>query len=143
MKEAIKVSFREYTVFDNESVFFGMKQLNNRLHCISQIEWAPNHHVQYDIGMICRHKRHHFRLVLIDSFDRCPCDAQWVQRYGPFEDGVDQPFYKTLVCTKDREPFMSIAAQENLTPLDATNDGGAVQHPYIDRIFTGYDEEGG
>ena len=100
-------------------------------------------HIQYDIGQICRHKKHNFRLVLVDTFPECPCDENWIQKYGPFEQGTKQPFYKTMVCTKDRDPFMSIAAQENLIPIDAIKEGQAVEHPLIDQVFNGYDENGG
>lgn len=146
MKNGIKTAFRESTddEFDNNKVFATMKQINNRLNRISNIKWKPNDHIKYDIGQICKHKKYNFRLVLIDTFPECPCDEHWIHTYGPFEDGIKQPFYKTMVCTKDRkQPFMSIAAQENLIPIDATKEGQAVEHPLIDDVFNGYDQDGG
>ena len=50
-------------------------------------------------------------LIPIFVVPECPCDEHWIETYGPFEEGIKQPFYKTLICTKDRDPFMSIAAQ--------------------------------
>ena len=145
MQNAIKVSFRESgdSQFNTNKVFSAMKYVNNRLNIVLDEKWRPNHHIQYDIGQICRHKKWKFRLVLIDAFNECPCDETWVQRYGPFENGLKQPFYKTMICTKDRDPFMSIAAEENLIACDAITDGGPVQHPLIEQVFSGYDEEGG
>lgn len=142
MRNAVRVSFRESLCFDHEMAFSTMRQLNLRLDVISKDQWKPDR-FRYDIGQIFRHKKHKFRLVVIDRFAECPCDEHWIETYGPFEEGLKQPFYKTMICTKDRDPFMSIAAQENLEPIDAVSDGGAVAHPYINQVFEGYDVEGG
>eukprot|EP00483_Globobulimina_turgida_P008425 UN08442 len=126
-----------------DSIFFAMKHINNRLVQISKDSWKPNNFIKYDIGQIFIHKKWGFRGVIIECFDECPADIKWQQQYGPFEEGLKQPFYRTLICTKDRDPFMSIAAQENLTPINGINNGEAVEHPLIDQVFSGYDEEGG
>eukprot|EP01084_Bolivina_argentea_P058203 106285_1 len=145
MVNGIRISFRQSNdeTFDTDKVFYAMKNINNRLEIISNPKWKPNNHIKYDIGQICRHKKWEFRLVIVATFNKCPCDQNWIEMYGPFEHGIQQPFYKTMICIKDRDPFMSIAAQENLIPIDATKDGGAVEHPLINSVFSGYDDEGG
>ena len=68
-------------------------------------------------------------------------DDAWVAQWGPFEKGTEQPFYQTMVDTKDRErPMMTFAAQENLE-LVSEGEGPAgdpvmrVDHPMMEKLF--------
>ena len=36
-------------------------------------------------------------LTMQGWWPECPADDAWVQRWGPFEDGLEQAFYRTLV----------------------------------------------
>lgn len=65
---AIRTSFRESPKFDHDRAFYAMRQLNFRLDIISKDQWKPDDKIRYDIGQIMRHKKHNFRLVLIDRF---------------------------------------------------------------------------
>lgn len=76
--------------------------------------------------------------VVIDWHPGCPAQEDWVRQYGPFEQGLEQPFYKTLVCTLDRpRPFVALAAGENLVPVAPGSKDAAtpVEHPLMGRIF--------
>lgn len=76
--------------------------------------------------------------VVIDWHPRCPAQKDWISQFGPFEQGLEQPFYKTLVCTLDRpRPFMALAAGENLVAVAPGSKDAAtpVEHPLMGRIF--------
>merc|ERR550539_1078949 len=52
MRRAISSSFRNSNVssFENDSVFYAMKSVNNRLSIISNEQWKPSEHIEYDVG---------------------------------------------------------------------------------------------
>merc|ERR550539_2001527 len=52
MRRAISSSFRNSNVslFDNGCVFYAMKSINNRLSIISNEQWKPSEHIEYDVG---------------------------------------------------------------------------------------------
>jgi hemimethylated DNA binding protein len=90
---------------------------------------------------IFRHKRWGFRGVIVDWHASCPAEEPWPTRHGPFEDGLTQPFYRTLVCTRDRpNPFMTLAAAENLLAVrdDSADALRPVEHPMLDKLFDGF-----
>ena len=65
-----------------------------------------------------------------------------MQAYGPFDNGVEQAFYRTFVDIKDRpNPFIALAAEENLEPL-SDMDQLPIEHPMMERLFA-EDFEGG
>jgi hypothetical protein len=143
-----------------------------RIQALQSSTWkAKPDHIHLDVGTLYRHKKWGYRGVVVGWFPSCPADAEWVKRYGPFEQGLDQAFYRyhsafylaicmfallgalfwllhkstpkgatyqvattkedngltcfllwtllcrTLVDTRDRPPFMTIAAEENLEAL--------------------------
>ena len=118
-----------------ERSFAALRQALGRVDAVSAEGWAPKPAaVALDVGQIFRHKKHGFRGVVVEWFEECPADQEWMDSYGPFERGTDQPFYRTLVDTKDRpQPFIALAAEENLTPLE--NESSPVEHPYMDQVF--------
>ena len=90
--------------------------------------------VQLDVGQIFHHKKWGFRGVICGWYEVCPGNKEWQDSYGPFEDGVGQPFYRCLIDSKDRPPsgFVSLAAQENLIAIEP-NDAEImpVEHHYM------------
>lgn len=122
-------------ISDIEKGFAAYRRMSERLKRIQSPSWQPKpKHVKLALGQIYRHKRWGYRGVIIDWFPECPADNEWVKTHGPFEKGTDQAFYRTLVDTADRpSPFMTLAAQENLIPLDGEQD--PVAHPFMEMIF--------
>ena len=116
-----------------------LRRLSERTACVRGETWEPKpEQVKLSVGQIFRHKKWGFRGVVVDWYDGCPADARWQETHGPFEEGVEQPFYRTLVDTRDRpNPFMSIAAQENLEPLEGET--VPVSHPLESEVFSGFE----
>ena len=59
-------------------------------------------HIQYNVGDVYKHKVHGYRGVICGWWSECPADDEWVKRWGPFEKGTEQAFYRTLVHCEDR-----------------------------------------
>ena len=118
--------------------FDALRYVNDRLAHLKAADFEPKPaHVHLDVGEVFRHRRHGFRGVVVGWWPRCPedDDSEWVQTWGPFEDGTEQAFYKTLVCTRDRPAaLVTVAAGENLArlPLDEAR---AVEHPLLEHVF--------
>lgn len=128
--------------------FAALRAASRRVSVITAADWRPKEQskpsaVRLDIGQIFRHKRHGFRGVVADWFEKCPAPDEWVEAYGPFERGTDQPFYHTLVDTRDRPvPLFALAAEENLIPLFGEKEL-PIQHPMMERFFTeSFDKSG-
>ena len=119
--------------------FTVLRWAEKRVAVVSSPDWKPKPtRVKFDIGQVFRHKKHGFRGVIIEWWPECPADEDWSDKWGPFEHGREQPFYRTLVDTKDRpNPFMTLAAQENLIPLH--NEKEPVEHPYVAQIFKSFE----
>jgi hemimethylated DNA binding protein len=139
----LRHAFDETQVSDAAAVdnaFAALRRGNDRIECLNADDWEPKPSaIQHDIGQIFRHKKHGFRGVIVEWYESCPAPKNWQETYGPFEKGFDQPFYRTLVDTKDRpHPFMALAAEENLLPLH--NEDVPVSHPLMDETFAGFEE---
>ena len=126
-----------------DRAFAALRTANRRAAALASPDHAPKPtHVKWDVGQVYRHKKHGFRGVIVEWFDGCPADENWVEAYGPFEKGIEQAFYRTFVDTKDRpNPFTALAAEENLEPLSGF-DQLPVEHPMMERLFC-EDFEGG
>lgn len=160
--EAIKQSFRweppmnqvspslETASADLDLAFEAMRRISARVGEISESSWQPKpKEVKLSIGQIFRHRKHGYRGVIVAWYPSCPLDDQWVAQWGPFVDGTDQPFYQTMIDTKDRpQAMMTFAAQENLELLeddvfDADHEGEdgdpsrlvGVDHPMMQKLF--------
>jgi|TARA_B110000208_G_C11644452_1_gene385676 hemimethylated DNA binding protein len=124
---------------DLESMFDALRIANNRIDQINDIKWiAKPESVKFDVGTIFRHKKWGFKGVIYSWYETCPADKNWAERYGPFEDGLSQPFYHCLIDSGDRPPtgFHSLAAQENLVALLPSEVAGEpVSHEMADAIF--------
>ena len=108
---------QEQQEIDLNEMFGALRLLNSRIDQINAKNWlAKPATVKFDIGQIFTHKLHGFQGVIVDWYETCPADENWANSYGPFEDGMSQPFYRCLIDKQDRPPdgFMSLAAQENL-----------------------------
>jgi heat shock protein HspQ len=123
-----------------DNAFAALRRGNDRIERLNSKSWTPKPAaVQLGVGQIFRHKKHGFRGVVIEWFETCPAPEDWQERYGPFEHGFDQPFYRTLVDTKDRpNPFVALAAEENLIPLD--DEELPVSHPLMEQVFDGFED---
>jgi len=124
----------------------GLRRITDRVVEISDLGWNPKpDHVRYNIGQIFRHKKHGYRGVIVAWFPSCPLDDQWVAQWGPFENGTEQPFYQTMIDTKDRpNGLMTYAAQENLILLESDDSPPkhiqegiltGVHHPLMQKLF--------
>ena len=119
--------------------FASLRLAQERIERVSDGRWHPKPaSVALDIGQIYRHKKHRFRGVVVEWYASCPADDAWLEAYGPFERGREQPFYRTLVCTHDRpNPFVALAAEENLIPLHGEH--LPVAHPLLGEVFRDFD----
>jgi len=135
-----------------DMAFEALRRISAR---VSEME-DPDHelkppHIQLDVGQIFRHRKHGYRGVIVQWYTECPLDDEWVQRWGPFQRGRDQPFYQTMIDTKDRpRGLMTFAAEENLIPLkDRPTESDAdveeagylcgrllpIEHPLFEKMF--------
>ena len=119
--------------------FAALRMAEERVRRVNSASFEPKPPaVALDVGQIFRHRKHGFRGVVVEWFETCPGDDEWFETYGPFERGREQPFYRTLVDTKDRpHPFVALAAEENLEPLDG--EALPVDHPLMDQCFSDFD----
>ncbi|KAJ1622660.1 hypothetical protein T492DRAFT_1060805 [Pavlovales sp. CCMP2436] len=126
---------------DIDLAFSVIRRLSARRAQLVRLDWEPKPaHVTLDVGQVFRHKRWGFRGVVIDWHASCPGDEQWAENYGPFVQGLAQPFYRTLVCTLDRpRPFVALAAGENLASVAPGSKDASypVEHPLMSKIFDG------
>jgi hemimethylated DNA binding protein len=94
--------------------------------------------VMLDIGMMFRHRKWGFRGTIIQWFSSCPASEAWVAQHGPFQHGAAQPFYRTLVDTRDRSPpLMTLAAEENLIVLE--DEATGILHPKLGELFQDFE----
>ena len=128
LRRAFEAGVRDDTSMDR--AFAALRTANRRKAALESPDHAPKPvHVKWDVGQVYRHKKHGFRGVIVEWFDSCPADDSWVQAYGPFDNGVEQAFYRTFVDIKDRpNPFIALAAEENLEPL-SDMDQLPIEHP--------------
>jgi heat shock protein HspQ len=82
-------------------------------------------------GDLVRHKRYHYRGVVVDFNLVCHADEHWYQSNQTRPDR-DQPWYHVLV---DGNSATTYAAQSSLDP---DNSGDPVDHPLIGVFFTGF-----
>ena len=124
---------------DIDHAFAVLRRCGERIAQVQDPDWTPkSSSIKLSMGQIFRHKKHGFRGVVVECFESCPADQNWSDKYGPFERGTDQPFYRTLIDTKDRpRPFMALAAEENLIPLD--EESVPVEHPLMGELFSGFE----
>ena len=143
-KTVLRRSFDDATTQDHDApldldtMFSALRVLNRRLDQVTNKEWlAKPARVKYDVGQIFTHKKWGFRGVIVDWFEVCPGDERWAALYGPFNDGLSQPFYRCLIHREDRPPegFVSLAAQENLIAV-LPDDDMPVDHQYVENFFT-------
>mmetsp|Transcript_7461 Transcript_7461/g.8585 ORF Transcript_7461/g.8585 Transcript_7461/m.8585 type:complete len:234 (+) Transcript_7461:190-891(+) len=130
----------------SDNCFAAMRMLNERNEMLQSkplSSFQKPKHVHLSVGQVFRHKKYGYRGVVIAHWPQCPIEDeeerdQWLQTWGPFHDGNDQAFYSTLVDTKDRPlGFKTIAAEENLEPLDDVE--SPIEHPELDAYFDGFE----
>ncbi|GBG25484.1 F-box only protein 21 [Hondaea fermentalgiana] len=124
-----------------EAGFAALRAVSRRLKVYENRTYVPAKpdNVLLDIGNVFQHRKHGFRGVIVQWFTECPAGPDWIEQWGPFEQGPDQPFYRTLVDTHDRpEPFMTLAAQENLEYLP-NPEGPEIDHPKIPEFFSDFE----
>ena len=139
----LRQSFETTTVPTNslDHMFGALRILNRRIEQLESSDFISKpRRVKYDVGQIFRHKKWGFQGVIIGWFEVCPADQSWAETYGPFEDGLSQPFYRCLIDKNDRPPngFVSIAAQENLIAVEPQEEDEAwegVQHDHLHNYF--------
>ena len=138
---ALRICFNTSDATAVSAGFEALRTCRQRIATIEHTDWKPKPPaVQYDIGQVFRHRKHGFRGVVVEWFPTCPMDKTWQELHGPFEKGVEQPFYRTLVDTKDRpNPFVAVAAEENLEPLNDASEA-PISHPLLSNIFGGFEE---
>lgn len=125
-----------------DRAFTCLRWMSTRRAQVANAGRAPKPtHVHLDVGQVYRHKRWGYRGVVIDWFPQCPADAAWVEQFGPFANGLQQSFYRTAVCVRDRpQPFLTLAAEENLLPVQPGSEDARrpVEHPLVDSMFAGF-----
>lgn len=124
-----------------EAGFAALRTISRRNQIYKNQTYSPAKpdYVKLDIGNVFHHKKHGFRGVVVQWFLECPAGPDWLEQWGPFKKGANQPFYRTLVDTHDRpQPFMALAAEENLEYLP-NPEGPEVSHPKIDEFFTDFE----
>ena len=105
------------------------------LYSLACVSFLPSLLTQSARGVVAR--------VCCGRFEKCPVDdPKWISTWGPFERGLDQPFYRTLVDTRDRQdPMMTLAAEENLSFVyDELDELEPVDHPFLDRLFAEFSD---
>ena len=100
------------------------------------------------VGQIIRHKRYNYRGVITGWDLKCEADVEWIRQMGvdKLPRGRDQPFYKVLVCCRDRPSAQcTYVAQENiLVEADASRQPrlGQITHPEVGKHFESYKTRG-
>lgn len=87
--------------------------------------------VLFQPGELIRHRRYHYRGVIVAVDHACHADDAWYQKNQTQPDR-DQPWYHVLVHNSSSTTY---AAQENLQP---DPDGEPVDHPFIEYFFSGF-----
>ena len=121
-----------------DHMFGALRILNRRIEQLESSNFIGKpKRVKYDVGQIFRHKKWGFQGVIIGWFEVCPGDTNWAKTYGPFEDGLSQPFYRCLIDKNDRPPngFVSIAAQENLIAVEPKEELEGVENDHLQNFF--------
>jgi len=85
----------------------------------------------FHLGQIIRHRRYHYRGVIVSVDATCEADEQWY-RSNRSQPSRDQPWYHVLVHDGDHTTYV---AEENLA---ASDDISRVRNPMVRRFFTLY-----
>ena len=98
----------------------------------------PIAHAHFSIGDLVRHRVFEFRGVIFDVDPVFANSEEWYQAI-PEEIRPDknQPFYH-LLAENAEHSYVAYVSQQNLLPDE---DGGPVDHPAIDGIFSDFDGE--
>ena len=84
---------------------------------------------QFRIGQLVKHRRYHYRGVIVDYDDFCQAPEQWYQSNRTRPDR-NQPWYHVLVHDSDT---ITYAAQ---TSLQADNSEEPIEHPLVEVFFS-------
>ena len=95
-------------------------------------DYFPDDPPLFFVGQVVRHRRYGYRGVIVDFDMRCLADETWYQ-HNRTQPSRDQAWYHVLV---DRDAASTYAAQENLINDNTTD---PVEHPHVDRFFSGFD----
>lgn len=87
---------------------------------------------RFYVGQIIYHRRLHYRGVVLDV-DPCFKGSQrWYESVARSRPERNQPWYRILVDGTDEETY---AAESDLQPALVC---GPVDHPAVERVFSGY-----
>ena len=87
---------------------------------------------QFEPGMIVRHRRYHYRGVIVAFDMECRAPAQWYEK-NQTQPLRHQPWYHVLVHATGSVTY---AAQDNLL-LD--DDGLPISHPLLEAYFDAWE----
>jgi len=92
--------------------------------------------IQHSVGQVFRHAKHGYRAVIYGWHDKCHKEAYHLLSSGEEETtlGSKQPFYASLIDTRDRPRQSSIVSQENIV----LEPGDIIQHPDVGSYFTAF-----
>ncbi len=92
-------------------------------------DYFPDELPKFTIGQLVRHRRYHYRGVVVDFDVRCQADDEWYRKNQTQPDW-DQPWYHVLV---DGSTVVTYAAQ---TSLQADDSNQPVHHPLVPHLFS-------
>jgi heat shock protein HspQ len=98
----------------------------------------PVAHAHFSIGDLVRHRVFEFRGVIFDVDPVFANSEEWYQAIPEeIRPAKNQPFYH-LLAENAESSYVAYVSQQNLLPDE---DGGPIDHPAIDGIFSDFDGE--
>eukprot|EP00746_Dinoflagellata_sp_MGD_P079995 gnl/MRDRNA2_/MRDRNA2_31987_c0_seq1.p1 gnl/MRDRNA2_/MRDRNA2_31987_c0~~gnl/MRDRNA2_/MRDRNA2_31987_c0_seq1.p1 ORF type:complete len:216 (+),score=39.54 gnl/MRDRNA2_/MRDRNA2_31987_c0_seq1:230-877(+) len=120
--------------------FILVRLLNARWQMLQNQNWRPrDQSIRFAVGQFYRHRKFGYRAVIFGFHKTCEQSKEWQEQMGisKLQRGAEQPFYQSLVDSRDREdqnvlkPKITYVAEENVQPC-ALED---FQFPGYDRYF--------
>ena len=90
---------------------------------------------RFEPGQLVKHRRYGYRGVVVAVDETCQATEAWYQSNATQPDR-NQPWYHVLVHNADQTTY---AAQSS---LDVDDEGGEVNHPWIDDFFSDFIDGG-
>ena len=95
-------------------------------------DYFPDALPSFEPGQLIRHRRYHYRGVVVDFDMRCQANGDWYYSNRTQPD-QDQPWYHVLV---DSSTATTYAAESS---LEADELQETVEHPLIEHFFDSFD----
>lgn len=103
-----------------DMAFAIVRLLNARLRAVQNENWKPRDaSIRFAVGQFYRHRRFGYRAVVIGFHPKCEQSSEWQEQMGisKLERGAEQPFYHSLVDSRDRNGAqLTYVAEENVAP---------------------------